>query len=136
MKYDRRTKRFRGFAVIKFEAIESAQKAVEETNLYRIKGKRISINFNKQRQSKGKKSDKTGDETCWFCYNNKTPKPQNPKTPFHEANIEASNFTYMTLYLPVVPPIPETSPLIVSSSIARLISRTVSATSRLELPST
>ena len=71
MKYDRRTKRFRGFAVIKFEAIESAQKAVEETNLYRIKGKRISINFNKQRQTKGKKSDKTGDETCWFCYNNK-----------------------------------------------------------------
>lgn len=73
MKYDRRTNRFRGFAIIKFKNLASAEKAVGETNFYRIQGKRVSIDYNrpKKSQKSAKQSDKTGDETCWFCYNNK-----------------------------------------------------------------
>lgn len=71
MKYDHRTNKFRGFAIVKFKEVSSAEQAVEDTNRYRIQGRRIAISYNKKRKSKKPTSTKTGDETCWFCYNNK-----------------------------------------------------------------
>jgi len=70
MKYDRRTNKFRGFATAKFKEIAAAETAVEQSNRYRIQGKQVNINFNKKSKPKVA-SDKTGDETCWFCFNNK-----------------------------------------------------------------
>lgn len=69
MKYDNRTGKFRGFAIVRFKEDSAAELAVEDTNRYRIQGKRVAISFNKKR--KAKQTDKTGDETCWFCFNNK-----------------------------------------------------------------
>jgi diadenosine tetraphosphate (Ap4A) HIT family hydrolase len=69
MKYDNRTGQFRGFAIIRFKEEASAESAVDETNRYRIEGRRISISFSKK--FKPKTSDKTGNESCWFCYGNK-----------------------------------------------------------------
>lgn len=41
---------------------------MEDSNRYRIQGRRISIAYNKKRGPK--KSTKTGNEECWFCYDN------------------------------------------------------------------
>ena len=62
MKYDNRTNRFRGFAIIKFKDSSAAEQAVEDSNKYRIQGKRVSIDYNKKK-GKAKASEKTGDET-------------------------------------------------------------------------
>jgi len=62
MKYDNRTGKFRGFAIIKYKEESSAENAVEDSNRYRIQGRRISIAYNKRRTSR-KVTTTTGDET-------------------------------------------------------------------------
>lgn len=72
MKYDNRTGRFRGFACVKFKEEASAQAAVDQTMRFRIQGRRINIAYSKKRRPKTNTNpNRTGDETCWFCFNNK-----------------------------------------------------------------
>jgi RNA recognition motif-containing protein len=49
MKYDEKSK-FRGMAVVIYEDVKDAERAVENSNRYRIRGRRIFIKFNDKKK--------------------------------------------------------------------------------------